>query len=864
VANPAFVQGGTGSGSSSPLTINLTGVSAGDVICLAIRWTNGGNPISSIGDNENSGNWTTATTQINAAFGGLQCFVGVMNSVGAGGDVTITVQWGSAPSTITYLWEEVSGVAGVQASGGTSSASGISTTADSGTATTSANNTWAFGIGVCSTGVAAATGTLSEREQVGSPVRNIISDALISTSGTGVDATYSVSGSWGAQVVLLAPAAASKSWNADAYIQNLATKNWNADTYIFGTEFFFSHAWNADAYISPLAIGFIQLEVDLIPSIIPGNFIKLASDLIAQSRGFVQLATTLQSKVLGFVQLNTSLQEKVRSYVKLSTDLQKGGYPSWNADCYISLGNNLSFVQMAVDLAANVIATGCDGSYPDINFVKLEAWLIEAGSGPGSSHQAPGISLLTTTDDWNASSDAALAYPVIARFVLAGINLIVTGFTAGVMSYQTRTRQWLRLVDYLPGGVVVSEQTSTRTLPNGQVITTVVTTTLVQDVTTTATVVTYGGTGRVSTSIVSVDKNGTEVKRQIETNTTNGVQHTVENKIVTSQPPTTENVQPIKVVTLDGVNHYQFFGTPNPNWAGGDQEGTTTTESTSQIVPASLNGETVDSLGNPILAKVTNSNVATPDGKVINTNTTEIGTMAAGTTYTDTASQFNGIQTTTVVTTNYPDGSQSIVTTVTDILTGDSVQTTVENDTDENGLVTTITTVVETKTASTANGNQTTVTTTKTTQGPSGTTTDTTVATRNNFEDALLSAKIKVYTIQEFTINCVIDQFNMKALLEHQIDHQKNFAIVELIGQQLGNMDLSWSLRNDLIDQFNTAMNCIVPLQLQALGSTHNVIFAPSAAAFRAKYIPGTMPPVYELQMILQERSDTVTGLVGF
>jgi hypothetical protein len=51
---------------------------------------------------------------------------------------------------------------------------------------------------------------------------------------------------------------------------------------------------------------------------------------------------------------------------------------------------------------------------------------------------------------------------------------------------------------------------------------------------------------------------------------------------------------------------------------------------------------------------------------------------------------------------------------------------------------------------------------------------------------------------------------------------------------------------------------------MQALGKTYNVVFAPSASSFRAKYITGTDPTVYELQMILQQRSDLTTGERGY
>ena len=104
----------------------------------------------------------------------------------------------------------------------------------------------------------------------------------------------------------------------------------------------------------------------------------------------------------------------------------------------------------------------------------------------------------------------------------------------------------------------------------------------------------------------------------------------------------------------------------------------------------------------------------------------------------------------------------------------------------------------------------------------------------------------------------------MNALLERQIQHQRGFAELELLGQQLGNADLTWDLRHDLITKFEEAVERIRPLQLQALGRTYEIVFAPSASAFRARYIVGTEPHVYELQLIVHERGDIVTGLRGF
>lgn len=618
-----------------------------------------------------------------------------------------------------------------------------------------------------------------------------------------------------------------------------------------------------DCYVSTTKEGFVQQETFLIPPIIdPHAFLMMKSNLAQPALDFVMQSTTLKSIQFSFINMETVLAKTVvGSYLKQITTLGRGGSNTHNIDALL-MKQPISFLNMATTLIQTLQPTGCRGSFPDIAFLKQQTWLV----APGGSVQAPGTNL-ALSDDWLSQIDAVSAYPVVARFVLGGIPLVVTGFSSGVLSWQTRTRQWLRLVDFEPDGVVISTNTSNRTLPNGQKINTQTVIKQVQDTTfTTVTVVSSTNPNRISTIITEQTKGGNIITRELETDITNGIRNTIEKKTVTSAPPTTENIQPITVTTLDGVKHYQFFGPPNQHWAGGDAEGTSQTATAVQIVPGSLNGETVSPQGYPILARITDSTVNTPDGKQIQTHTEEVGIQGAGTTQTDTEQDFNGIQTTTIKTVTNPDGSQTITKTVQNALTGDSTSTTIETATDENGLVTQTTTAIESKTFTDPVSGvlRTTSTKTVTIVGPTGTTVDTTESFNDNFEDDLIQDKIKVYFIQEFTINVVIDRFSKEALEEIAIDHQRSYAIAELIGQQLGNMNLSWLLRNNLISQFNQALNCIEPVQLQALGKTYQVTFAPSASSFRAKYVAGTLPAVFELQMIVQERSDLVTGLRGF
>jgi len=330
----------------------------------------------------------------------------------------------------------------------------------------------------------------------------------------------------------------------------------------------------------------------------------------------------------------------------------------------------------------------------------------------------------------------------------------------------------------------------------------------------------------------------------------------VEKRNVFSQPPITENIQPLKVTTLDGIQHYQFFGAENTEWAGGEAEGLTVTTTAEQT-----------HVNNGITNKHTEETVQTPDGKTIKTTTDITGNVpGSGTTITDTSEQFNGIQTTTHKVTTYPDGSQTVSDTTTNNTTGDSIAVETEQVTDEYGQVTTTVTKTETKTfVDPTTGIVRTTETKNVTVTKNGVTiTDTTVDTTNDFEDDIVNQKVQVIYIQEFTINVVIDEMSMFALWEINETHQKNFALLELFGQQLSNATLSYKLRQNLINQFNTANSCVAPVTLQANGRTYQVVFAPSASGFRAKYIPGTEPHCYELQLILQERSNLVTGTKGF
>jgi hypothetical protein len=685
---------------------------------------------------------------------------------------------------------------------------------------------------------------------IGNSIHNLDADVMGSPSPShNLDADVQETGSYSHSLDCEISNDKSGSHNLDCFVTGLHSNSHNLDADVAGG-FFTDDSHSLDAFIVGGAYGFVQEAVQLIPPITnPNAFIKEAATLGQPAIGFINQAVLLQSKPLDFLAEEVLLVSQKRSYLKEAVQLSKGGQTSHNLDADISLPI-LSLLKEDVLLVQNLQATGCDGSYPDVSYLKCQVWLVAPGN---NSKQAPG-SGLTLAEDWASQTDALAAYQPIARFVLAGIPMVITGFTSGTISWQTKTRQWLRLVDYEPGGVVVSKNSKTQKLANGQTIQTETVVTQIQDTTiTTVTITDSTNPNRVSKIITERNQGGQTTTREVDIFTINGVRTTTEKKNVNATAaPSKENIQPIKVTTLDGVIHYQFFGNSNtPAWAGGEAEGTS---NSTKMVTTSGN------------TRHTQETVSTPDGKVINTITDETGLRDIGQTTTDTDEQFNGIQKTTVKTVTYPDGSQEVTTTVTNLTTGETTETIVETSTDENGQQTTTTTQTTTQTFQdpVTSNLRTTITKTVTVAGPTGTYTDTTTEFRDNFEDDLIQQKIKVYLIQEFTINCVIDRFSKEALEEIAIGHQKNFAVAELIGQQLGNMDLSWLLRNNLIGQFYEAINCISPIEFQALGKTYMVVFAPSASSFRAKYVVGTMPAIYELQMIVQERSDLVTGLAGF
>lgn len=595
----------------------------------------------------------------------------------------------------------------------------------------------------------------------------------------------------------------------------------------------------------------------------PGAWVKLNGTVLNPARGGVNLAGTIvAASARNFVNLAGRTQVTPRSFVKLLGTIQKGGSPSHNIDCAAAVPTR-SFVNLASTILQKLSIGGC-GNYPDISYVKLAGWIRD----PKQSVQAPGSGLLPA-DDFNSALLAAGAYDQVSEVILAGIPLIVTGFTVGVISYQTRTRTWLKLVDEAPNGDFITTKVETKKLPTGQVITTTTTTEQNQDKTIVTVTTQNGNTPNlVQKKITQSSKTGQETVREVVTNTTAGVISTQETKTVFTKPPVSDNVQPLKVTTLDGILHFQFFGSANPEWAGGDVEGVTKINTQVSIQPGVLNGQSTDQFGNPILQKTTLTSEIDPTGKEIDTTVVEIGTRGDyGTTTTDTVENFNGIQTNVHKVVNYPNGSQQISDTTTNNITGDSLEQVVEIDTDIYGNVTTTTTKTETTTApnpSVPGGFQTTKTQTVTTQINGVTTQEVTTTTDNNFEDSIVNDKIRVFLIQEFTIQCVIDWQNMDAILEYNIQHQTQYALVELFGQQLGNAQLSYALRQRLIQQLNQAANCMIPITLQALGKTYQVVFAPSASAFRAKYIPGTEPHVYELQLILQERSNLINGTRQF
>jgi hypothetical protein len=625
-----------------------------------------------------------------------------------------------------------------------------------------------------------------------------------------------------------------------------------------------SASHSIDAYAlssgSIQSLAYVNLELDAIFPGDPANTVNLNIDGLAPGFGFVNLALTATPVTEDYVKLGLSASRQTEGYVKLGLTTFLCDLPTHSMDVLISLGN-LSYVRLGI-LGVQGLQPGISLRFPDTSFVKLALWAVSSVPGQNSK-QDPGKDIGI---DFLSSQEALGVYRPISLISVNGINLIITSFIAGVTSYQTRTKQWMRRVDEAAGGIVISTEITTHTSPVGRTTTTTRQIKQVQDTTITTVTVQDEGMSTVTASVTETSKSGKEVKRQIQTNTENGIRHTIEKKVVSSQPPTRENLQPIRVRNLKGMEFYQWFGQPNEEWAGGEVEGTTTTETDTQIVPSSLNGATVDSFGNPILAKITDQTATKPTGEVIQTYTEVIGTQEAGTIVTDSESDFNGLQTTTVTTTRYPDGSSTVTTTVVDNLTGDSVETAIETATNEVGQVTITTTVAETKTfADPVTGQvRQTVTKTVTTVVDGVTTTDVTTVANNDFEDDIISDKIKVFLVQEFTITCIIDWMSMQSLEETFGTHQIGYARLELYGQQLGNANLSWPYRQRLISQYNGAMDSITPVPMQALGKTYNVVFAPSASSFRAKYITGTDPTVYELQMILQQRSDLTTGERGY
>lgn len=668
-------------------------------------------------------------------------------------------------------------------------------------------------------------------------------------------------------------ATSSFSHNVDVYVKVTYVSH-SVDAYILGT----SKSHNIDVYVSnpsslTVKVNFVNVAGSLFTRISPNAYIKLTGTLLKPGRQFVNLAGTLVAPLQrGFVNLAGTFQSKTRQYIKLKGTLSNDKLKSHNVDCLISVPSNLSFVNLAGTLIAKVSKGPC-GSFPDAVYIKLAGWLVKPAS-QGDSIQQPGQGF-PISNDWLSSQDALASYKAGSVFTIkgstlpsGGISLLVTAATFGVQSFQTRTRTWLRRVDAAGSGILLTTKTNTHTLPNGSVVTT--TTQVRQQQDTTATIVTIQNSATPTrTSVIVTEKNqyGQTVVRETDTNIINGVVNSLETKNIFTEPPTKDNIQPLVVRTLDGIIHYQFFDQANKEWAGGDAEGTTQTTKAVKIVPGTLNGKTTDPFGNLIYNQITDQTETDPTGKVIETHTEEIGTRKdIGTITTDTTSQFVGLQTTVTKTVNNPDGSQTITVTTTNQLTGDSVETQTETVTDEYGQVTTTVTTIETKTFPdpvTGVERQQVTKTVNITKG-GVTLTDSTVETTNDFEDDIVNQKIKVYSIQEFTLTCVIDEFSMLALSEINITHQRNYALLELFGQQLGNANLSYLLRQKLIDQFNQANACIIPVTLLALGRNYQVVFAQSASAFRAKYIPGTEPHAYELQLILQSRSDLQNGTFGF
>ncbi len=662
------------------------------------------------------------------------------------------------------------------------------------------------------------------------------------------------------------PGGASRTHNADCFITGVNDRTHNADAFILGGLFDRTHG--ADAYILAPSFSYVRLRGNIIFPINPNAFVKLAGLIAAPNFQFVQLAGTIKTAAENAVVLAGTIQSQARAFVKLAGNISSDKIPTHFVDASISV-SALSFVRLSSTIIAPITKGAC-GTFPDSSYVRLDGWIIQ----PNDSVQMPneGFSL---ADDFLSSQDALTAYrpTSIIKFTggtlpQAGVAIIITAFTAGVVSFQTRTRSWLTRVDEAPSGILLTTQVNTHTLPNGVVITTTTQVRQQQDTTiTTVTTVNSATPGRKSVVVTEKNQSGQTTTREKETHTTNGVINSLQKTTVFTKPPTKDNIQPLQVRTLDGVIHFQFFGADNPEWAGGDREGVTTTTKQEKIIPGILNGSSTDPFGNNIYNKVTDETVEDPTGKVQNIHTEEIGTRRdVGTITTDSSEQFNGIVKTVHKVTTFPDGSQDVTDTSTNSTTGDTIEVGVETVTDEFGQTTTTTTKTETKTFPDPVTGALRQTITKTTTVDKGgvTTTDSTVTTSDDFEDSIVSDKIRVYFIQEFTLTCVIDEFSMMALAEVNITHQKNYALLELFGQQLGNAKLSFALRQRLIEQFNNANACLAPIIMQALGRRYSVVFAQSASSFRAKYIPGTEPHCYELQMIVQARSNLQNGTIGF
>jgi hypothetical protein len=661
-------------------------------------------------------------------------------------------------------------------------------------------------------------------------------DAFIQAGST-VDQMHNVDAD------ILVPAQVSEVHNVDAYVQIVQI----------------SHSIDADIIVVAL-VSFVRFFGSIIFPINPTNgFVRLAGTVLEPQLSFVNLAATIEGKSLSFINLAGTVQVALRNYVKLAGNISSDKTPTHHVDADIST-QSLSFVQM-VGTIVGAVSPGPCTKFPDASYVKLAGWIVI----PGDSVQMPN-SGFSRADDFLSSQVALQAYKPMSIISLAGYNLIITAFTAGVFSWQTRARTWLTRQDEIPNGILLTTTTSVHTLPNGAIVTTVTQVKLVQDVQVTIVTIKNSATPQ-RTSVIVTEKNqsGQTVTRETDTTNVNGVISTQTKKTVYTQPPDVDNIQPITVRTLDGVTHYQFFDQVNTEWAGGDQEGVTQTQTQETITPGSLNGKTQDQFGNPILTRISDTIVNDPTGKLTHTHTEETGIRGVGTTTTDTQDSFNGIIETTIATTTFPDGSQEVKKRVKNSLTGDTTETSTEQVTDEFGQITTTVTHTEIKTfADPVTGALRQVTTKTVNVTKSGVNTvDSTVVTTDNFEDVIINDKIRVIAIQEFTITCVIDEFTMFALWEINESHQKQYALQELFGQQLGNANLSYALRQRLIGQFNAA-NCVPCVNLQANGRTWCVVFAPSASAFRPKLILGTEPHVYELQLIVQARSNLIDGTIGF